>query len=53
VKRELVRTNAFICAAKRYAKKNSQSAIDIESALVLLAADAFDPRLKTHKLKGD
>ena len=53
MKRELVRTNAFIRAAKRYAKKNSQVAAEIESALIRLAADAFDPRLKTHKLKGD
>lgn len=53
MKRELVRTNAFIRAAKRYAKKNAQSAAEVEAALVFLQDDAFDPRLKTHKLKGD
>jgi addiction module RelE/StbE family toxin len=53
VKRELVRTNAFIRAAKRLAKRNSQSIADVESALCLLATDAFDSRLKTHKLKGE
>jgi addiction module RelE/StbE family toxin len=52
VTRELVRTNAFIRAAKRFAKKNSQCVADVEAALVLLQADAFDPKLRTHKLKG-
>jgi addiction module RelE/StbE family toxin len=53
VKRELVRTNAFVRAAKRYVKKNAQFAADVNDALTLLASDAFDPRLKTHKLQGD
>ena len=26
---------------------------DVEAALQVLAQDAFDPRLKTHKLSGD
>jgi mRNA-degrading endonuclease YafQ of YafQ-DinJ toxin-antitoxin module len=52
VNRELVRTSAFVRAARRFAKKNAQSVADIESALRMLATDAFDPRLKTHKLKG-
>jgi addiction module RelE/StbE family toxin len=26
---------------------------DLRATLELLAEDAFDPRLKTHKLKGD
>jgi addiction module RelE/StbE family toxin len=53
VKRELVRTSAFARALRRYLKKNPQSATDVEATLALLAEDAFDPRLKTHKLKGD
>jgi mRNA interferase YafQ len=53
VERELLRTAAFIRAAKRYLKKNPQNASDFQSTLELLAADAFDARLKTHKLKGD
>ena len=28
-------------------------AADVEASLQILAADAFDSRLKTHKLKGD
>ena len=31
---------------------NSTAADQIEQALRLLSEDAFDPRLKTHKLKG-
>jgi addiction module RelE/StbE family toxin len=53
VTRELTRTTAFIRAAKRHLKKNPLAARDLQSTLELLAADAFDPRLKTHKLKGD
>ncbi|HUS39595.1 MAG: hypothetical protein WBF93_14890 [Pirellulales bacterium] len=51
--RELIRTTAFVRAARRYVKKHPQAAEDIEAALELLTADAFDTRLKTHKLKGD
>ena len=53
MKRELIRTNAFVPAAKRYSKKNSRDASEIEFALTRLAAEAIDPRLKTHILKGD
>jgi addiction module RelE/StbE family toxin len=52
VNREVIRTSAFIRAMRRLLKKNPQQAADIESALTMLAADAFHPRLKTHKLKG-
>jgi mRNA interferase YafQ len=34
-------------------KKNPQNATDLQATLELLTADAFDTRLKTHKLKGD
>ena len=51
--RELIRSSAFIRAARRYWKKHSQSADVLEATLSLLSEDAFDPRLKTHKLKGD
>jgi len=34
-------------------KKHPQAAEDLEATLLLLSEDAFDPRLKTHKLKGD
>ncbi len=53
VKRELIRTNAFVRAAKRYLKKNQPLASSVEDALTILAEDAFDARLRTHKLKGD
>lgn len=51
--RELIRSTAFVRAARRHAKKDATVADDIEAALLLLSSDAFDPRLKTHKLKGD
>jgi len=51
--RELIRTTAFVRAARRYVKKHAQAAEDIEAALQLLCKDTSDPRLKTHKLKGD
>jgi len=52
VRRELIRTTAFVRALRRILKKNARVAADVELALTLLADDAFDPRLKTHKLKG-
>lgn len=51
--RELLRSSAFIRAARRYLKKHAQAADEVEATLLLLSEDAFDPRLKTHKLKGD
>jgi len=53
VNRELIRSTAFIRAARRYLKKHSQAAEVLEATMLLLCEDAFDPRLKTHKLKGD
>ncbi|HMV49219.1 MAG TPA: type II toxin-antitoxin system mRNA interferase toxin, RelE/StbE family [Blastocatellia bacterium] len=53
MQRKLLHSPAFIRAAKRLVKKNSQLAGDVKSALELLAEDAFHPALKTHKLKGD
>jgi mRNA-degrading endonuclease YafQ of YafQ-DinJ toxin-antitoxin module len=52
MKRRLLRSSAFIRAAKRVVKKQPHVADDIRTALELLAQDAFHPRLKTHKLKG-
>ncbi|MGD9853412.1 MAG: type II toxin-antitoxin system YafQ family toxin [Planctomycetaceae bacterium] len=51
--RELLRSTAYVRAARRYLKKHPQTAVDLERALLLLTDDAFDPRLKSHKLKGD
>jgi mRNA-degrading endonuclease YafQ of YafQ-DinJ toxin-antitoxin module len=53
VNRELIRSTAFIRAARRYLEKHPQAAEDLEVTLLLLSEDAFDSRLKTHKLKGD
>lgn len=53
MKRELLRTNAFIRAVRRYLKKHPQVAADVTQTLDILSADAHDARLKTHKLKGD
>lgn len=50
--RNLLPSPAFLRAARRAVKKNPSLAQDIGAALALLAADAFDPRLRTHKLKG-
>jgi len=53
VNRELIRSSAFVRAARRYLKKHAQTTDELEATLLLLSEDAFDPRLKTHKLKGD
>lgn len=53
MKRGLVRSNAFVRAAKKLIKKQPELASEIHAALKLLAADAFQPSLKTHKLKGE
>lgn len=50
--RELIRSTAFIRAARRYLKKHPRAADALEETLLLLSDDAFDPRLKTHKLTG-
>ena len=51
--RELVQTSGFVRAARRYLKKHRQADSDLDTALQLLAMDAFDARLKTHKLSGE
>jgi addiction module RelE/StbE family toxin len=53
VKRVLLQSSAFIQRARKLLKKNSSAVPDVQSALELLAADAFHPSLKTHKLSGD
>ena len=53
MKRILLKSSAFIRSAKRTIKKNPQIAQDVQAALELLSEDAFHPRLKTHKLKGN
>jgi addiction module RelE/StbE family toxin len=53
VNRELIRTGAFIRALRRFLKRRPQAAAQVETTLQLLSEDAFDPRLKTHKLSGE
>lgn len=48
----LLRSTAFVRAARRVVKRHPPSAEAIRDALVLLAADAFHPQLRSHKLKG-
>ncbi|MFH0959296.1 MAG: type II toxin-antitoxin system mRNA interferase toxin, RelE/StbE family [Pseudomonadota bacterium] len=50
--RLLIRTNAFIRAARRTVKKQPHIIVDMQKTLELLTEDAFHPLLKTHKLKG-
>jgi len=53
LKRALLKSNAFVRAAKKLIKKHPELASDVHSALTLLSDDAFHPSLKTHKLKGE
>jgi addiction module RelE/StbE family toxin len=52
VRRQLLRSGAFVRAARRAARKKPHVAEDLQAALELLAQDAFHPQLRTHKLKG-
>lgn len=53
MKRELIKSNAFIRVAQRKIRKNPRIAEDVNISLELLGKDAFHHLLKTHKLKGD
>lgn len=53
MKRLLIPSPAFLRAARRIAKRSPPLAEDIRAALELLAEDAYDSRLRTHKLKGN
>jgi addiction module RelE/StbE family toxin len=53
VERRLLRSRAFVRAAKKIVKRDARTAEAIRAALELLARDAFDPALKTHKLQGE
>lgn len=50
--RVLLRSPSFVRAAKRFVRRDPATAAAIHSTLRLLTEDAFDPRLRTHKLKG-
>ena len=53
MKRALIQSAAFIRSARRLIKKQPKVIDAFREALTRLEADAFDPRLRTHKLKGD
>ena len=48
----LLRSSSFIKAAKRHVKKDPTVPADIQDALWRLSQNAFDPALKSHRLKG-
>ncbi len=52
VNRLLLPSPGFLRAARRTIRKDASLARDLGTAMSLLAEDAFDPRLRTHKLKG-
>ncbi|HEX6987445.1 MAG TPA: type II toxin-antitoxin system mRNA interferase toxin, RelE/StbE family [Planctomycetaceae bacterium] len=52
MRRELLRSSAFVRAARRLVKKDPSAAEGLRTALERLAEDAFHPSLRTHKLKG-
>lgn len=52
MKRQLLRSSAFVRAARKLVKRNPGIADNLRSTLELLSEDAFHPRLRTHKLKG-
>lgn len=53
MRRKLIRSGAFVRAAKRLVKKHPDVVQDLQRALELLSEDVLHPMLKTHKLKGD
>ena len=52
MKRALLTTPSFVRAARRYTSRNARAAAAIRATLQALSTDAFDPSLRTHKLKG-
>ena len=49
----MIQSSAFVRAAKRFVKNRPDAIKSIRETLALLETDAFDARLRTHKLKGD
>ncbi|NEN99345.1 MAG: type II toxin-antitoxin system mRNA interferase toxin, RelE/StbE family [Moorea sp. SIO3I7] len=49
----LLRSSAFVREAKKLVKKQPQTAQNLQNTLKLLCIEPFDPRLRTHKLKGN
>ena len=53
MRRDLIRSTVFVRRLRRLSKKQPAAVADIEDTLLLLGQDAFDHRLKTHKLTGE
>ena len=52
MKRLLLPSKAFVRSARRFVHKHPRLGPELQLRLELLAADAFHPQLRTHKLKG-
>lgn len=52
MKRQLIRSNTFIRAARKYLKKNPGNAESLRETLEMLSENSFHPKLSSHKLKG-
>jgi mRNA-degrading endonuclease YafQ of YafQ-DinJ toxin-antitoxin module len=48
----LLRSNVFIRNTRKIVKKQPSLAQNVQDTLELLQIDPFQPRLRTHKLKG-
>ena len=53
MRRVLLRSSSFVRAARRLVKKDPETGSILHATLESLAEDAFDPAIKTHKLKGE
>jgi len=53
VRRVLLRTTTFVRVAKKFLKKHPAETEKFLFALSLLKEDAWDTKLKTHKLSGE
>jgi mRNA interferase YafQ len=53
MRRQLIRSDPFVRAARRWLKKHPEAVDTLRAVLDQLAEDAFHTQLKTHKLKGD
>ena len=53
MRRELYPSAAFARSLKRIGKKDRPLLAAIRSTLMILQENAFDPRLGSHKLKGE
>ncbi len=52
MKRKLLRSTAFVRAARRAVKKDPELASQLPLTLRRLSEDVFHPLLRSHKLKG-